>query len=92
MRGLGSAGRSRAVRSSRQPLTAPAVRPPAMYFWKEKNRSTVGMAVSSVPAAKIPKLAFRSPATSPYRPTARVLLVALGQEHAGQQELVDRRR
>ena len=77
-------------RAPGQPLTAPEVRPPTMYAGGSRTGRTVGIAVSSVPAANIPKFAFRSPATRPYRPTARVLRLALGQEHAGHQELVDR--
>ena len=40
------------------------------------RRSTVGIAVSSVPAQKMPKLLLRSPATRPNMPTASVLASA----------------
>src|SRR4029450_11776947 len=56
-----------------QPFTAPVVSPPTMNRCRIWNSTTVGIAASTAPAANIPKLLLRSPATRPDRPTARVL-------------------
>src|SRR5215217_1377579 len=56
-----------------QPFTAPVVSPPTMNRCRIWNSTTVGIAASTAPAANIPKLLLRSPATRPHRPTARVL-------------------
>ncbi len=47
------------------PLTPPEVMPPTMNLWRKRNSRITGMAMSSTPAAKTPRLLERSPSMSP---------------------------
>src|SRR5690606_23994161 len=60
------------LREGARHLTEPAVRPPTMYFCKNRKSSTTGTALMTAPAANSPQLVFVWSETHWYMPTASV--------------------